>query len=194
MRKFKTNFVFVALLALACSRPSLASTGPQSGVYLLPMTCAELLPNMGPYLNFFEAVGRGNVGNDRAFSRRIFRILALRDKLVEEADRAKEQNPVDVLIRKTLCFYREQREPLKPVPYDDDAFVGFLRTSLKELEGHVDDAIFTWEFERAQRREFERQLERNQTAVDAVREQADVDADRAFEKLSSNAKRKVRSQ
>lgn len=185
-----------ALLAtLLVANPAGAAVGTaRTGVYLLPMTCAELLPNMGPYLNFFEAVGRGNVATDRQFARRIFRILSLRDKLVEEADRAREQNPVDVLIRKTLCFYREQREPLKAISYDDERFVAFLKTSLKELENHVDDAIFSFEFERAQRLEYQRELERYQTVVERVREQADLDADRNFEKIAGAAKRKVRQQ
>ena len=33
----------------------------------------------------------------------------------------------DVLVRKTLCFYREQKEPLKPIAYDNAEFIKFLK-------------------------------------------------------------------
>jgi hypothetical protein len=182
------------LLLLAIPYGLRAATPAPNAATVLPMTCAELLPDVGPYLSFFEAVGRSAVNSDRMLARHIFKILALREKMVEAADRAREQNPVDVLIRKTLCFYREQREPLKVVGYDDPQLTQFLHSSIRELEGKVQQSIFLWEYDRQERRAYERELERNQAIVDTVREQADVDADRAYEKISEAAKRKVRSQ
>lgn len=166
---------------------------PDAGQYMLPLSCAELLPDMNQYIVFFEAVGRGNVTTDRKFSKRIFRILGLREKLMELGDRGKEQNPVDLLIRKTLCFYREQKEPLKPVGYDDDAFLKFLKGALRELETKVDDAVFQWELERQQRKELERMALKNQVIVESLLREAEIEADSTFYRLSKAAKRKAKS-
>ncbi len=160
----------------------------------LPLTCAELLPDTTPYVTFFEAVARGQVSTNRTFSKRVYRILSLRDRMVDVVEKGRDQNPIDSLIRKTLCFYREQKEPLKPVPFDDDQFLTYIKASMKDLEAKVDDAVFDWEFERQQRREFERMAIRNQKKVDSVAREADVEADRHFEKLSLRAKRKVKTQ
>jgi hypothetical protein len=92
-------------------------------VTLLPMTCAELLPDLAPYLGFFETVARGQVGQDRVMSRRLFRVLALRERLSDQPERMREPNPVDMLIRRTLCFYREQKEPLRQITNVDEEFL-----------------------------------------------------------------------
>lgn len=160
----------------------------------LPLTCAELLPDTTPYLLFFEAVGRGQVATNRTFSKRIYRILSLRERMVDVVEKGRDQNPIDSLVRKTLCFYREQKEPLKPVPFDDTAFLSFLKVSMKDLETKVDEAVYEWELERQQRKEFERMALRNQKKVDSLVREADVEADRVFEKLSQRAKRKVKTQ
>jgi hypothetical protein len=171
-----------------------AAVSSDSAFFLLPMSCAELLPDPAPYLGFFEAVGKGLVAKDRALSRRIFRVLSLREKLSDEPDRAREGNPVDVLIRKTLCYYREQKEPLKVVTFDDAEFLKFLRPAMKELEAKLDDTIFEYEYERQQRMEYRRQLERNRGIVESVQREADRDAEREYDRLSSAARRKVRLQ
>src|SRR5947209_14947948 len=102
--------LIAALLFLLAAGRAEAAISSDSSYFLLPMSCAELLPDPAPYLGFFEAVGKGLVAKDRALSKRIFRVLSLREKLAEEPDRAREGNPVDVLIRKTLCYYREQKD------------------------------------------------------------------------------------
>jgi hypothetical protein len=80
------------------------------------------------------------------------------------------------------------------VPYDDPAFGRYLKTALGDLESQVERAVFEWEYEKLQRQDFERQLELNTNVVNRLREQADVDADRIFERVSREARRKVRSQ
>lgn len=171
-----------------------AVSSRENGVFLLPLECSELLPDSAPYLQFFEAVARGELKKDKAFSKRVFRILALRDKLQASAHQSRDQNPIDLLIRKTLCFYREKKEPLKMVPYDDPAFLQFLRGSFSDLEQTVEATIFQREYDKQQRKEYERLLTQNQELEESVRSQAEVDADRNFEKLSNAAKKKVRAQ
>jgi hypothetical protein len=166
---------------------------PESGAFMLPLNCSELLPDTAPFLNFFEAVGKGAVAKNRRLAKRIFKIMALRERLAEIPDRAREQNPIDTLIRKTLCFYREQKEPLSPVGYDDAAFVAFLKGSLPDLEEKIDKVIYQSEYDRQQRKEYERQLERNQGVVLNLRREADLEADQSFERITNRAKRKVRT-
>lgn len=176
----------------------LASTGPAKAegdrsVYALPMNCAELLPDPGPFLSFLGAVGKGLVTQDRSLSKRILVILALREKATDTAARANEQNPVDVLIKKTLCYYREQKEPLKLVPYDDKDFITYLRGSaLKELETHISKAVLDIEVERAQRRQFEVQMERTQDIVQRLEREAEREANANYKRLAEAAKRKVK--
>lgn len=170
--------------------PSSQGQGPQ----LLPLTCAELLPDVTPYVLFFDAVGRGQVAKDRRFSKRVYRVLALRDRVNDFMDKGADVNPVDGLIRKTLCFYREQKEPLRAIPYDDAEFLKFLKGSIKDLESKVESAVFDWELERQERREFERRARKNQKIVDSVIREADIEADQAFDKIAQRAKKKAISQ
>lgn len=160
----------------------------------MPVSCAELLQDSGPFMNFFEAVAKGQVTKDRKFSRRLFRILSLREKLGEATGRTREANPVDAIIRRTVCFYREQKEPLKPVSFDDEPFLKFLRSSVKELEDKVEDTIFQWEFERQQRREYERRLKVSEGAAEAVAHEAEIDAEHSYDRLSAAARKKVQGQ
>ena len=161
---------------------------------MLPLTCAELLPDYTPFNNFLAAVARSQVTKDRRFSKRVYRLLSLRERIADLGERGRESNPVDVLVKKTLCFFREQREPLKPVSNDDDEFMKFLRLGLKDLESKVDEAVYDWEFERQERREFERRAMKNQKIVDSIMREADVEADSTFDKLARRAKRKAQGQ
>ena len=189
---FALTSLLLGLLAVPSARGVVASV-PRGGVYLLPMTCAELLPDNGPYLGFLESVGQGSVGTDSDLSKRIFRLLALRAKFLDARDVAPENNPVDILIRRTLCFFREQKDPLRTIPYDDGAFLRFFRTSLRELELKIDGAIFQVEVERAQRHAYESQLQRNRTVVERMRREADAVAETEYDRLTKSAKRKVGS-
>jgi hypothetical protein len=184
--------MLAAVAALLGSLQASAALSPDPGVYMMPMNCAELLPDPAPYLNFFGAVARGSVTSDRKFSRKLFRVLALREKLQDYVEKNRGQNPIDVLIQKTVCFYRQQKEPLKPVSSDDPVFVDFLKTSLTDLDGKVDDAVFSMELERQQRQEYERLAQKNRGAVQLLEDEADRDADATFEKLSKAARRKVK--
>ncbi len=166
--------------------------GADAGVYLLPLECSELLPDNGPFLNFFEAVGRGNIRKDKNLSQRIFKVLAMRERLEQSGGQSRESNPVDLLVRKSLCFFREKKDPLRMVPYDDPQFLDFLRVSMGDLEKKIEEMIFQKEFDKAQRKEYERKLTENQELEDKVRGQAEVDADRNFDRLSKAARRKVK--
>src|SRR5262249_4670026 len=147
-----------------------------------------------PFTGFFEAVGKGAGGKDRKFAKQIFKIMALRDRMSEIPDKARDTNPVDTLIRRTLCFYREQEDPGSPGGYDDPKFIAYLKENIKALEGKVEDVIFQAEYDRQQRRQYEQRLEKNQGVVTTLRREADLDADRSFDKIINNAKKKVRAQ
>ncbi len=186
---FGMTRLFWLLVAVTLISPVPARSA--DGVYLMPMNCTELLPDHSLFIGFMEAVAKGQVTADRALSKRLFRILALREKMVDAAAKYRDSNPVDLLIRKTECFYREQKEPLAQVPFNDSQFLAFLRSNLKELETKIDDAILDWQIEQEQRGKYEAQLQKNQSLVESLRKEADREAKVAFEKLSSNAKRKV---
>ncbi len=188
------NLLTFVVIALIVSVPSHAAKISGKPTYLLPMTCGELLPDPSPFIGFLDSVATGQISTDKNFSKRVYRVLALRNKLGEASERIREANPVDFLIRKTLCFYREQKEPLKPVPYDDPAFIRFFRDALKELELKIEDAIFQTEYELAQRKQYELQLQKNKDVVERIREEAEENADRSFDRLANSAKQKVKSQ
>jgi len=187
--------ILVLLVFISIASPLYAAPVPQEGgVFIMPMSCAELLQDPAPFLGYFEAVAKGQVSKDRKFSRRLFRVLSLREKLGEATGRTREANPIDAIIRRTICFYREQKEPLKPVAFDDEEFLKFLRVSVKELEEKVDDSIFQWEFERQQRREYERRMKVSEGAAQTVSREAERDADLTYDRLTTAARKKVQSQ
>ncbi len=197
-RERRANIMRISLYSLGLvlafvGLPGYAALPPEGGVVMMPLNCGELLPDNAPYINFFEGVARNAISSDKTLAKRILRILALRDKLAEYVDRSRGQNPVDTLIRKTICFYREQKEPLKPIAVDDPDFLNFMKKSLPDLETKVDDSIFQAEFERYRRVELERQAQRNQGAMNSLEEQANHDADRSFENISKAARRKVKT-
>jgi hypothetical protein len=174
--------------------PAWGIINPDTGVYMMPMNCGELLPDPAPYLNFFASVARNSVGTDRALSRRLFRVLSLREKIQENAEKKHTPNPIDMLVEKTVCFYREQKEPLKPVSSDDAEFVKFIKGAVADLENKVNDAVFTIEYDRQQRLEFERRARANKGIVQRLEDEADREADVSFEKLSKAARRKVKQE
>lgn len=170
-----------------------ASPLRETGTFLLPLECSELLPDNTPFVHFFEAVARGGLKADKRLSERLYKVLALRERMNTANEQSREQNPVDILIRKTLCFYREKKEPLKTVTYEDAAFLSFLRGSLADLESKLEETIFQREFDKQQRKEYERLLTENKGIEDTIRRQAELEADRSFERISNSAKRKVRA-
>jgi hypothetical protein len=190
---FAFGSIFVCGLESSIFSPAWAASG-SDGVSMLPMNCSELLPDTSPYLSFFESVARAAVTKDRKFSRRLYRILSLRDKFAESPERGREQNPVDILVRRTLCFYREQKAPTSPVSFDDPGIVAFLKVSISELETKVKQSLYQVELDRQQRREYERRLKQNQGLVDNIQRQADDEADRTFDQMAKSAKKKARSQ
>ena len=110
---------FFVWLGVVMTFPALGAVLSEPGVYSLPMNCSELLPDPSPFTQYFEAVGRGLVSSNRPLATKIFKVIAIRERISDAADRQRDQHPIDVLIRKTLCFYRDTKEPLKAVTYDD---------------------------------------------------------------------------
>lgn len=157
----------------------------------LPMTCAELLPEAEPFRNFFEAVARGMVTSNTRLSKRMFFVLSMRQKLSASDKRSREDNPLDTLVRKTLCFFRENKEPLRAIPFDDAQFKKYIASSIDELEKKANEAVFQAEFDRLQRESYEKRLDRNRDLVERVRQEADRAAQHSFEQLTKKARRKV---
>jgi hypothetical protein len=141
-------------------------------------------------MNFLEGVARSSITKEPKFSRRIFRLLSYRTKVGEL--RPKDQNPVELLIRKTLCFYREQREPMKAVSIDDPKFLQYLHGALRELENKVEEAAFQVELERQQKAEYEKKLQGNEALVERVTNQMDREVEREFQKMAKAARYKIK--
>lgn len=175
--------LFISFVALAAQQPT----------YLMPINCSELVPDSSPFLGFFESFGRGVSSTSRDLSRRVFRMLAVRERIASETGRTGDSNPLDPLIRKFLCFYREQKEPLRIVAYDDSDFLRFVTKEISTLEKKIDDAIFQVAFEEHSRKEYERRISTQRAVIDAIRDQADREAIQLYDKISSTARSKVRS-
>lgn len=182
------SFILVGFIC----RPAGAAIGSGS-VYLMPMNCIELLPESATFTGFFEAVAKGSATRHRALSKKMFRILALREKIDNEVDNSRQPNPVDTLIQKTICFYRENKEPLKPVTFDDSSFIEFLQGSVKDLEAKVETTVFQVELERFQRQEYERRASKDRSIIESLQKEADKDADVSYDRISNAARRKVRA-
>lgn len=182
---------FVIFLFALLGKPSLAV--PSSGViFLLPNTCNELIADAGPYIGFLEAVAQGVVGSDPTLAKKILRVLALREELLRENDMARGVNPVDALVRRTLCYYREQIEPVAPVQFNDASFVRFMRDSIGQLNSKVEDAVFEVVLQDAEEKELERKLERNRRRADKMRAEAERSAEKSFKRIAKAAQSKVR--
>lgn len=162
-----------------------------TGVYLMPMNCAELVPDMGPFLGFFENVAKGMASSQKGLSKRMFRVLGLRERLASETGRVGEGNPVDPLVRKFLCFYREQKDPLRVIGYDDAEFMGFIKNEFGNLEKQVDDAIFRLAYENQKQKEYERKLETQKYLIESIKDEANREADQFFDKAALSAKNRT---
>lgn len=185
----------IGVLAAAClSAKGVGATSLRgAGTVTLPMTCAELIPETEPFTQFFEAVARGSVTTKSRLSKRMFRVLALREKLKEIGKRHKDDNPIDQIIRKTLCFYRESTDPVRAVPFDDAAFLKFIESSIDEVEKKSEEAVYQSEYVRLQKEEYEKRLDRNQDLIEQLRQEADRSAQKSYDEISTKAKRKVQA-
>lgn len=185
--------LFVFLVTFFLSTPVYPAVSQDAPVYMLPKNCAELLPDTNNFTGFLKAVAVGKVTSDKTFSRRVFRVLALRDKLADHPDRARDENPGDTLIRKTLCYFREQKRPTEAISFDDPEIVTFLREALPQLEKKIDQVVFDLSVEKAQREQFENKLERSRELVEKIQNEAEKEADASYSKLSTAAKKKVKT-
>jgi len=165
--------------------------GPRSAVYVMPINCSELMPDNTPFTGYFMTVAQGAVTTDKKLASQMFEILALKQTLADKKDWATKINPVEVLIRKVICFYRQEKEPLKVIPYDDQDFITFLKTAMPELETRINDAIYQIAFEKTQKKMFELRLSQNQKAVESLRKKAAGEARTTFKKLTADAAKKA---
>lgn len=161
-------------------------------VFTLPASCGELLSDVGPFLGFLEAVANGLANSDRALSKRILRLLALRNEALRNNERLRNDNGVDGTLRRALCFYREQREPIRPVAFDDDAFIRFLRESIGDLEKKVENSIFEVELESARRRQLESRLAKNRVAAERLEAEANRAARTSYNSILERARKKAK--
>lgn len=187
MRRFLLIWLSVVNLGVGFS-----AVLTEPGVYLMPMNCSELLPEPTPFTNYLEAVGRGLVASNRNLSARIFKVLAIREKTGDAFDRNRDQHPIDILIRKTVCFYRDTKEPLKPVTYDDSNFISYLAASMPELEKKVGEIVYQYELEEAQRKRFAKILEKNSHLIQSMKDEAEAKAESEIDKLTKKAKSQVK--
>lgn len=161
-------------------------------VFTLPQSCGELLSDIGPFLGFLDAVANGLANSDRTLSRRLLRLLALRNEALRNNERLRSDNAIDGTLRRALCFYREQREPLRPVAFDDDGFIRFLRESIGDLEKKVEGAIFDVELESARRRQLESRLAKNRAAAERLEAEADRAARTSYNRILDQARKKAK--
>lgn len=173
-------------------QPVLFGLNKGEPTYLLPLNCSELLPDNSAFLSFFESVGRGQVISQKDLSQKIFRVLALRDKLAEVAKSDTGSNPIDIVIRRTLCFYRQQREALQPVPYYDAKFISFLKENIQELEQKVEAVIIESQYKVFHQEMLEKRAKQNQSLVEEAKRRADKSADQVFERLTRRASQKAK--
>lgn len=162
--------------------------------YLLPLNCSELLPQEASFLSYFESVGKGQVATNKKLSERIFRILALRDQLQESSSLIEDRNPIDELVRRTLCFYRQQKDALSPVPFDSPEMVSFIGQNIRELESKVEAVILEIEYRKASQDILKRKAQRHQRLVDKEKQIAARKARELFETLSRKAVNKAKKE
>ena len=183
--------LIVLLLGVGSSVSLFANVG---SAHLLPLNCSELLPDEAPFVSFFESVAKAGANEQRDLARRMLKVLALREKLASTTDWSQNENPVDELVRKTLCFYLEQKDPLRTITYNDPQIIAYLKEAIKPLEAKVEDAIFLAEFEREQKMRYEHQIEKNRELIRTLEQQAQRDAKAEYNEISKNARRKARKQ
>lgn len=187
----KDPFHLVLWVFLSVS-PAFSSALKGEPTYLLPLNCSELLPDNTTFLSFFESVGRGQVISQKDLSQKVFRILALRDKLGQSSPADSGINPVDVVIRRTLCFYRQQKEALQPVPYYDPKFISFLKDNIRELEQKVEAVIIESQYKTFHQEMLEKRAKQNQALVEEAKRRADKSAAQTFERLTRSASQKAK--
>lgn len=193
MKTERQLFVLGLVFCLVICISGQASAFKENATYLLPLNCSELLPDNTAFLSYFEAVGRGQVISDKTLSRKIFRILALREKLNSTPDLFQGINPIDVLIRKTLCYYRQQKDALQVVTYYDPKMVTYLKDNMKDLEVKVDSAIFNCQFQQETKEALEKRAKKNEAIVQDYMKEAQKSANQSFEKITKEAARKAKA-
>jgi len=71
------------------------------GLTTIPNTCSDLLPDIAPYIDFFEQTGDLWYSESPSKAKKIYDVLAVR-KLYQDTT-TNSINPIDGLIKKYLC-------------------------------------------------------------------------------------------
>lgn len=192
--KFKTtlSIYMLSVFFWVAVKGHAAISSKDSETYLLPLNCTELLPDNTPFVSYFELVGKGQVLSNKPFSRRVFKILALRDQLNSAAHLFEGSNPVDIMIRRTLCFYREQKDALQVVPYYDPKMVAFLSDGMKDLEKKVETVILDLQLQSLNKERLARRAKQNEALVQTEKKMAEKSAIQVFERINQQAAQKVK--
>ncbi len=192
LRRFRMFALIAAITLASANYPSHARADAVNPVFTLPASCGELLSDISPFLGFLEAVANGLANSDRNLSRRLLRLLSLRAEVLRNNERLRSDNGIDGTLRRALCFYREQREPLRPVTFDDEGFIRFLRESIGELEKKVESSIFDVELEAARRRQLENRLAKNRVAAERLELEANRAARTSYNRILEQARKKAK--
>ncbi|NBT58252.1 hypothetical protein EBT16_05660 [bacterium] len=194
MTLFQVFRLALALMLVLAGGRATAIPTQLEPTYLLPLNCSELLPDNSTFVSYFDSVGKGQVVSDKALSQKIFRILALRERVQDTPGLFDGANPVDVVIRRTLCYYRQQKDALRPVPYYDSHFLSFLKENIKDLEKKVEAVILECQYKLLSRELLEKRAKKNQALVESEKKQAEKTAAQIFERLNQQATRKAKYQ
>lgn len=189
---FSTRILVLGFVGASLLLAPAARAAQIMPVFTLPASCGELLSDIGPFLGFLEAVANGLANSDRPLSKRLLRLLALRSEALRNNERLRSDNAIDGTLRRALCFYREQREPIRPVAFDDEGFIRFLRESIGELEKKVETAIFDVELESARRRQLESRLAKNRAAAERLEAEANRAARTSYNRILDQARKKAK--
>lgn len=192
MKKNASLSTWIVGLGIFFSINLLGSPTKDTATYLLPFNCSELLPDNSAFLSFFESIARGQVVANKALSKKIFKVLALRDKLNQKPELFQGSNPLDALIARTLCYYREQKDALQIVPYYDPKLLEFLSQNIKDLEKKAEAVILDLQVQILNKEELGRRARQNEALVAAERESAEQSANRMFDQIAQEAQRKAK--
>lgn len=192
MKKSASLSTWIVGLGVVFGAALVGAPTKDTATYLLPFNCSELLPDNSTFLSFFESVARGQVIANKALSKKIFRVLALREKLNQKQELFQGANPLDSLIARTLCYYREQKDALQIVPYYDPKLLEFLNQNIKDLEKKAEAVILDLQLQVLNKEELGRRARQNEALVAAERESAEQSANRLFDQIAQEAARKAK--
>ena len=162
--------------------------------FLLPVNCAELLPDNDEFLGFLETVAGNLVATDKALAQRLFKMLAMRQKLLED-NQPEEQavaHKMETYLRRFLCYYREQGDPLRQIMFDDPGVLAYIKKNLPSLEQKINEILKQGQRHLKDRDRYEAQLRRLEGQISALKIEARRQAEKTVAKVRYLAQRPER--